>query len=451
MLVKDSGKSSSKFELPKKTTTTNNKKSGVTVSPGRVSSNSSQLNKTTSANTNTSKNPTYSSNQLITSASVVNGPVKNLPTSKVNDFRQYLSPQYNNSKYETKSDSTIKPSGTRPDSTVSGMPSVSGNNSNNSSGTGSSASYSQSANVSGNASNVYGDLMSMYEQQQNRLAEQLQAQQAYYEQQLRAQQEARQQAAQNAYNSNMSALENAYAKRLAGLDSNLASTKDLLSSSYNNSRDSLNASAEKSLQEAYINRMMNERNLRQQLNAQGLNGGASESAIASMLNNYGTSRNNINTATADSLRSLEEAYNNNIANAQQKYNDAVGDAADTNLAYKMQLENDLANGVASSYSDLYSALANMDSNYANSMTNLINNQSAASADLQQALYDTMLKNSLGLTSANVSGGSNQTLTSQVKRRYQNGETPEDLIDSLLSEGKNADQIAQIFALAGIAY
>lgn len=450
-LVKDSGKS--KFELPKKTTTTTNKNSGVTVSSGRVASNSSQINKTTSANTNTSKNPTYSSNQLITSASVVNGPVKNLPTSKVNDFRQYLSPQYNNSKYETKSDSTIKPSGTRPDSNESGMPNAIGTSNNNSSGTSSSANYS--ASVSGNASNVNGDLMSMYEQQQNRLAEQLQAQQAYYEQQLRAQQEARQQAAQNAYNSNMSALENAYAKRLAGLDSNLASTKDLLTSSYNNSRDSLNASAEKSLQEAYINRMMNERNLRQQLNAQGLNGGASESAIASMLNNYGTSRNNINTATADSLRSLEEAYNNNIANAQQKYNDAVGDAADTNLAYKMQLENDLANGVASSYSDLYSALGNMDSNYANSMTNLINNQSAASADLQQALYNTMLKNSLNPSNVTVSGstssnaGSTSNIVNRLKQMKQNGASLNQLLNEV--SDYSDDQVAQMFAQAGIPY
>ena len=335
------------------------------------------------------------------------------------------------------------------------MPSGSGNNSNNSSGTGSSASYSQSANVSGNASNVYGDLMSMYEQQQNRLAEQLQAQQAYYEQQLRAQQEARQQAAQNAYNSNMSALENAYAKRLAGLDSNLASTKDLLTSSYNNSRDSLNASAEKSLQEAYINRMMNERNLRQQLNAQGLNGGASESAIASMLNNYGTSRNNINTATADSLRSLEETYNSNLANAQQKYNDAVSDAEATNLAYRMQLENDLANGVASSYSDLYSALANMDGNYANSMTNLINNQSAASADLQQALYNTMLKNSLSPSNVSVSGstssnsGSTSNIVNRLKQMKQNGASLNQLLNEV--SDYSDDQVAQMFAQAGIPY
>ena len=348
---------------------------------------------------------------------------------------------------------TTKPSGTRPDSNESGMPNAIGTSNNNSSGTSSSANYS--ASVSGNASNVNGDLMSMYEQQQNRLAEQLQAQQAYYEQQLRAQQEARQQAAQNAYNSNMSALENAYAKRLAGLDSNLASTKDLLTSSYNNSRDSLNASAEKSLQEAYINRMMNERNLRQQLNAQGLNGGASESAIASMLNNYGTSRNNINTATADSLRSLEETYNSNLANAQQKYNDAVSDAEATNLAYRMQLENDLANGVASSYSDLYSALANMDGNYANSMTNLINNQSAASADLQQALYNTMLKNSITPSSVTVSGstssdtGTTSNIVNRLKQMKQNGAS----LDQLLNEVSDYsdDQVAQMFAQAGISF
>ncbi len=378
----------------------------------------------------------------------------NTSTSSVSDFRQYLNPQYNISKYETQSNFTTKPSGTRPDSNVSGMPNVSVNNSsNNSSGTGSSSNYS--ASVSGNSSNVNGDLMSMYEQQQNRLASQLQAQQEYYEQQLRAQQEARQQAAQNAYNSNMYALENAYAKRLSGLESNLASTKDLLASSYNNSRDSLNASAEKSLQEAYINRMMNEKSLRQQLNAQGLNGGASESAIASMLNNYGTSRNNINTATADSLRSLEETYNSNLANAQQKYNDAVSDAADTNMAYRMQLENDLANGVASSYSDLYSALANMDGNYANSMTNLINNQSAASADLQQSLYNTMLKNSLSPSNVSVSGSTNSntdtklSLINRLKQMYQNGAT----IQQLLIEVPDYDefQVAQMFAEAGIPF
>lgn len=316
-----------------------------------------------------------------------------------------------------------------------------------------------------NTFNTGSNLQSLYEQQlaaqrqmqlesQNSLAAQLQAQQDRYEAQLRAQQEAQQQAAQNAYNNNMSALEAAYAKRIAGLDDNLASTNNALASSYGNSRDSLNANAEKALQEAYINRMMNERNLIQQMNAQGLNGGASESALASLYNNYGNSRNSINNSTLEGLRSLEETYNNNLANARQNYNNAMSSAADSNMAYRMQLENDLANNTVSSYQDLYNALGSMDGTYANAMTNLIANQNSTNADLQNTLFDAMLKNALTpstvTTTGSNSGGSNSstTMASKVKRLYQNGVTPAEIINGELS-GYSNEQIAQIFSAAGI--
>lgn len=156
-----------------------------------------------------------------------------------------------------------------------------------------------------------------------------------------AEQQARQSAAQNYYNNNLSALQNAYNQRLSGLQSNLASTQDLLKSNFNLSKDNLYSDAERALQEAYINRMMNERALQQQLNAQGLNGGATESAIASLLNNYGNSRNNINTAYNSNLAQLEQAYLNNLAQAQQEYNDAVAQAAADNASYRMELENAL--------------------------------------------------------------------------------------------------------------
>lgn len=189
---------------------------------------------------------------------------------------------------------------------------------------------------------MYEQQLSQQQSEQQRLSDQLRAQQEAYEAQLRAQQEAQRQAAQNAYNNNMSALESAYAKRMSGLDSNLASTKDQLSSSYGNSRTSLQQNEENALREAYINRMMNEKNLRQQLNAQGLTGGASESAIASMLNNYGTSRNNIQNTAADNLRELEQTYNSNLASAQQKYNDAVNSAMiltwHTGCSWRMTLQ-----------------------------------------------------------------------------------------------------------------
>ena len=331
------------------------------------------------------------------------------------------------------------------------------------SSSGSSGSYSYSS--SGNA-DISGMLQSMYEQQlsqqqseQQRLSDQLRAQQEAYEAQLRAQQEAQRQAAQNAYNNNMSALESAYAKRMSGLDSNLASTKDQLSSSYGNSRTSLQQNEENALREAYINRMMNEKNLKQQLNAQGLTGGASESAIASMLNNYGTSRNNIQNTAADNLRELEQTYNSNLATAQQKYNDAVNSANDSNMAYRMQLENNLANNTVSSYQDLINALGNMDSNYTNAMSSLISNQSSANADLQNTAFKAMLENALAPTTLSVSGSSktsssgnsSNTLVKRVKNMHDNGYVAADITSSLAQEGYTIPQIEQMFAEAGIEY
>lgn len=329
---------------------------------------------------------------------------------------------------------------------------------------GSSGSYSYSG--SGNA-DVSGMLQDMYEQQyaaqqeaQQRLSDQLKAQQEEYAAQLRAQQEAQRQAAQNAYNNNMSALESAYAKRLSGLDSNLETTKNQLASSYNNSRTSLGQNEENALREAYINRMMNEKNLRQQLNAQGLTGGASESAIASMLNNYGTSRNNINTTAANNLRELEQTYNGNLASAQQNYNDAVNSANDSNMAYRMQLENDLANNTVSSYENLYNALAGLDSNYTNAMTNLITNQSAANSDLQNIAFKAMLENAMAPTTISVSGsnrtsssgnGSGTTMAKRVKNMFSNGSTVSDIAKELQTAGYSVDAIEQIFAEAGLNY
>lgn len=145
-------------------------------------------------------------------------------------------------------------------------------------------------------------------------------------------------AAQNYYNNSLKALEDAYAQKLASLQGNLDSTKSVLKNNYDLSKGSLLADTEKALQEAYVNKMMNERSLEQQLNSQGLSGGVSESVVASLLNNYGNSRNDINTAYSSNLAQLENAYLNNLAVAQQSYNDAVAKAASDNANYRLELE-----------------------------------------------------------------------------------------------------------------
>ena len=216
------------------------------------------------------------------------------------------------------------------------------------------------------------------------------------ERRLREQEELKRQATQSAYDNNMSALLDAYTKRLAGINENYDTTLNQLRLNFDNSSNALSSDAERALQEAYINRMMNEKSMRNQLNAQGITGGASESVIAGMLNNYANARNNIENNLADNVRTLREAYQKNLASALQNRNDALSAAEDTNLKYKMQLENDLRNNIIGSYNDLYSGLMNADANYYDNMAKLVYNQANNANELQNYAQKLLLNNNSDL-------------------------------------------------------
>lgn len=102
----------------------------------------------------------------------------------------------------------------------------------------------------------------------------------------------------------------------------------------------VNNAADRALQEAYINKMMTLKNLPQTLSAQGLTGGVAESTTAGLYNNYGNSRNAIETERLDQIGALQQAYNNNMAQLEAQR--ATGEAA--SLAdYAPQLANLVAN------------------------------------------------------------------------------------------------------------
>lgn len=85
------------------------------------------------------------------------------------------------------------------------------------------------------------------------------------------------------------------------------------------------------LKQAYINKMQTLRNLPQQMSAQGLNGGASETTLASMNNNYGNARNQLETERLKQLANLQNTYQNNLAQLEAQR--ASGEAAQlSNLA-----------------------------------------------------------------------------------------------------------------------
>lgn len=157
------------------------------------------------------------------------------------------------------------------------------------------------------------------------------------------------QAANDAYDRNVAAMNNAYTQRGNLLKNNLDSTLQNLKTDYDASRDNVNKDAGKSLQEAYINNMLSRKNLAQNMSAQGLSGGASETTMAGMYNNYGNARNNIETTANDSLGELENLYNKNKNSAYQSYNDQLAQDEIQKAQYMTQFENDRQNALSSAY------------------------------------------------------------------------------------------------------
>ena len=178
-------------------------------------------------------------------------------------------------------------------------------------------------------------------------------------------------AAQAAYDRGMGALNSAYDQQMNSLNSNLSSTKNQLLNNYNYSRGNIANDAAASLKQAYINRMNSERNLGQQMSAQGLSGGATETTLAGMLNNYGNARNNINTTANRSYADLENNYNNNLASAQQAYNSAVANANLQKAQQAISLENALANNQISALGDYQTLMQRENENYLNLLKSAI--------------------------------------------------------------------------------
>lgn len=75
----------------------------------------------------------------------------------------------------------------------------------------------------------------------------------------------------------------------------------------------LDAATDQALQEAYVNRMLTLRNLGQDLSAQGITGGAAESTLAGVYNNYGNARSQLESQRAAQQASLLNTYQNNMA------------------------------------------------------------------------------------------------------------------------------------------
>jgi hypothetical protein len=161
------------------------------------------------------------------------------------------------------------------------------------------------------------------------------------------------------YNNLLASLNDNYANALNALGLNYADTEALLNSQLANSRNELEEARRRQLQEAYISRMMGEKNLADTLAGYGLSGGATESILADMRNNYANTRNTVEEKTQNNLRDLLLNYLSNLSNARQRYNENLYNAENSRINAYNDAANYRSQARAGAYEDLYNTLANL--------------------------------------------------------------------------------------------
>ena len=251
----------------------------------------------------------------------------------------------------------------------------------------------------------------------------------------------RQSAAQNAFNNSMNSLQNAYGQQRNSLESSFNTGRGVLDNSYNNSLGKIDNDAKKTLQESYINRKLTERNLGQQLAAQGVSGGASESAMAGIANNYGNSRNTINDTWNTNKADLGNTYQNSLAQLVQSYNSDLASLESNYANQQASLYNNLESGIADGVGD-YSSMLMSNPKLLAALTSTQDSMNSYNPVATQALNTTSTVN----TQQNNDMGSATQYAKYLSLAQQlanNGSDANSITRSLANNGLDMNAISEI--------
>lgn len=238
-------------------------------------------------------------------------------------------------------------------------------------------------------------------------------------------------AAQQAYDRSMARIKSGYESAYGSLRDNYGSTVDRLNAARDKSRGDVSADAEDSLRQAYINNMLTRKNLNQRLSAMGYNGGATESTMAQLENQYGNSRTGINETLNKNLANLDMTYGDNLAQALQSFNSAKANLDLQRMQMELSAEQALANAQASSSSGIYG----MDSSYLSALQNAVNSQGAYSYDPTQATNNYVAGNVQQAQSA--AGDANYSkYLAQAQLEASNGASANAIKNSLFNAVRN---------------
>ena len=197
----------------------------------------------------------------------------------------------------------------------------------------------------------------------------------------------------NAYDNIRSAYESALAEQRRARQRAYDAAVSAQRAEYDANVNKVNNQADKALREAYINKMQTQRTMGQQMAAQGLNGGYSETTAAGLQNNYGNARNALETERGNQLNDLNITLQNNLAAAR----------------------NILDSGTASDYAQ-----------YQTNMANLYANNPVQTMSLEQ--------NGAGI------GNSGSTLYQLYQQMVAGGATPTEAMSYLKKSGYDLSQL-----------
>jgi hypothetical protein len=251
-----------------------------------------------------------------------------------------------------------------------------------------------------------------------------------------------QERANQAYERNMARIASAYDSAYGSLKDNLSSTQGRLNAARDKSMGEVRGDAEDSLRQAYINNMMTRRNLNQRLAAMGMNGGATETTMSSLENQYGKSRAGINQTLNDNIANLDSTYGDNLAAALQSFNSAK---ANLDLQ-RMQLENQAENARQNAEAASMSGAMSIDGGYMSALQAALANQGQYNYNRSQATNDYVAGNAQQAQSA--SQGNNYAMW-MAQQLLSGGNGQADVSSYLQSRGYTPQTIQDIFRQLGI--
>lgn len=262
---------------------------------------------------------------------------------------------------------------------------------------------------------------------------------AGYLEAMRAQQRAD---AEEAFARARNALNNAYSEASNAYGNIYNRGADQLGRSYNNSRGKINTEAEDAFRQAYVNRMMSEKNLGQRLAAMGMSGGASESTMAGLINNYGNARSGIQRTLDTNLGDLEQKYQGNLADLYNAYQANMANIASQRASQLANLETQLANLNANMGGDYYSLLMSNAGKLQNVMSNAVANQAAYQAPQVAQATNTFTPaniqqaNDMGSAATNWS----RKFLEDLARASANTKDPDTIAKTMYSYGYNPEDL-----------